>query len=89
MQIFSRRKENKMTSNYHAKPTTLPEDIKAKIDDWYMFGEYELLHRWENEGTWLVVIQDDECIYFLRLWQTVTHGIALSQDRYIPNNDLY
>lgn len=47
----------------------LPEYVRNTIDGWFGGIEYELVHFWNQFGTYLVVILSRDEIHNLRLWE--------------------
>jgi len=57
---------------------TIPQPYRKKIKLW-MPPAFEVLHFWEVEGTYFVVCQSQEILYFLRLFM-IAEEVELSQD---------
>lgn len=57
--------------------TPLPTEVSDSIEKW--MGTSDLLHWWEQDGTYFVVVKSD-LLYFLRLFR-MGGEYVLSQDR--------
>lgn len=61
----------------------LPADVQAKLDDWMDGFSYEMVHFWErNETYMIVVVTTNNVVQCIRIWKNVFNTeLSLSVDK--------